>query len=490
MIFLIIFLALGLRLINLSQSLWLDEAVQAITAKGPFLGIFEELLGDFHPPLYHLLLWGWVRIFGASEMSLRLPSVLFGIGCVFVMYKIAMHVHREIITIGRKDGIGAILISVFLATAPFHIYYSQEARMYSMATFFAALSMYFFIKINKSTKFRIDKSYLGYFISTSCLIYSDYYGFLILLAQIIGGLIIFRKNLSLYISTSLYFYISIFLFYLPWLPFLITQFKTGLAATSDLPVWGNLVNINFLKAIPLTLVKFAIGRITIFDKKIYALIAGVLGLVYGWLILRGLIMRKKLFNCSTAQLLIGLWLIVPISIAWLVSFFVPNYQPFRLLLVLPAFYLLLAMGISSIQSNKVAVFLSFFVIFVNLTSLFVYYKDPYFWREDWRGVAEFLKKENTPLIISSKTFDWPLVYYQQQKNLIYVTEKVGTIKTEDIARLLNKLSGFKKVYYTPYLASLYDPLNLTTKWLKLDGFVKIKEISFNQVPLWIYENRN
>jgi len=78
MIYIIIAISLVLRLVNLNQSLWLDEAVQAITAKGPFLGIFEELRGDFHPPLYHILLWGWVRIFGASEVSLRMPSVIFG----------------------------------------------------------------------------------------------------------------------------------------------------------------------------------------------------------------------------------------------------------------------------------------------------------------------------------------------------------------------------------------------------------------------------
>jgi len=88
MIFLVLFLALILRLINLNQSLWLDEAVGAITVKGPFLGIFEELRGDFHPPLYHILMWGWVRIFGASEISLRMPSVLFGVGTVLVIKKL------------------------------------------------------------------------------------------------------------------------------------------------------------------------------------------------------------------------------------------------------------------------------------------------------------------------------------------------------------------------------------------------------------------
>ena len=507
-LFFVLLLAFVLRTVNLNQSLWLDEAVQAVTAKGPFLGIFEELRGDFHPPLYHILLWGWTRIFGASEVSLRMPSVIFGTATIWVLYLITKQIVPKKFSIFNFQFSIPEIAALFLATAPFHIYYSQEARMYSMTTFFATLSMYFFIKIingltnyelriKKLKKFRINELtnygfFWGYFVSTACLIYSDYYGFLVLLAQIIGGVIIFRKNLNIYISKFLHLYIPIFLFYLPWLPFLISQFKTGVLATTALPEWKNLVNASFIKAIPLTFVKFAAGRITIFDKKIYALIVGVLGLVYGWLILKGVIMGKKLFNCSTAQLLIGLWLVVPVFIAWLVSFFVPNYQPFRLLLVLPAFYLLLAIGISSLQSNKLAVFLSSFVILVNLTSLLVYYRNPYFWREDWRGVANYLKSQQIPLVISSDTFAWPLIYYQQEKNLIAVGKGVRKVSEEDKINLtanLRQIKG-KRLAYTPYLADLYDPDKKIPSWLKEMGFDKIGKISFNQVPLWIYENRH
>jgi len=479
-LFFVLLLAFVLRIFNLNQSLWLDEAVQAVTGKGPFLGIFEELRGDFHPPLYHILLWGWVRIFGASEVSLRMPSVIFGVGTVGIVYLI-----MRVIT-GRWL---PILGAVFLATAPFHIYYSQEARMYSMTTFFAALSMYFFIKIiNELTnrELRITNCFWDYFISTLCLIYSDYYGFLVLLAQIIGGLIIFRKNLNLYISKFLYLYIPIFLFYLPWLPFLISQFKTGVLATTALPEWKNLVNASFIKAIPLTFVKFAVGRITIFDKKIYALVAGIIFVIYGWI---GVYKGYKSYKDNKYYKLILLWFLIPIFGAWLGSLVIPNYQPFRLLLVLPAFYLLLAIGISSLQSNKVAVFLSSFVILVNLTSLLVYYRNPYFWREDWRGVANYLKSQQIPLVISSDTFAWPLVYYQQEKNLVAVGKGVRKVSEEDKINLtanLRQIKG-KRLAYTPYLADLYDPEKKIPSWLKEMGFDKIKEISFNQVLIELWE---
>ncbi len=70
----ILAVGLTLRLVNLNQSFWLDEAVQAITSKGTFLSLFAELRGDFHPPLYHLLMWGWAHLFGNGEIAMRLDG--------------------------------------------------------------------------------------------------------------------------------------------------------------------------------------------------------------------------------------------------------------------------------------------------------------------------------------------------------------------------------------------------------------------------------
>ena len=49
-------LALGIRLIHLSQSFWLDEAAQALESARPLTEQFE-LSGDFQPPLFHLLVY-------------------------------------------------------------------------------------------------------------------------------------------------------------------------------------------------------------------------------------------------------------------------------------------------------------------------------------------------------------------------------------------------------------------------------------------------
>lgn len=445
-VFLLLGVSLILRLVNLNQSLWLDEAVQAITARESFSYIFQEIIGDFHPPLYHFLMHFWVGIFGSSEIALRMPSVLFGIGTVFVIYKI-----------------GGLLPALFLATAPFHIYYSQEARMYSQTAFFASLSMYFFINLEKSKK----NKYL-YFLATILMLYSDYYGFLVLLAQMIY-LAVKKKN-----KFIIYNLLFIILCYLPWLPMLITQLKTGMLATQTLPGWGRLVNVTFWKAVPLTFIKFTIGRITIFDKKLYAVISGFVILLCGFFISKTLFKKKNL--------LITLWFFVPLLVSWLASLLVPNFQPFRLLLILPAFYLLLAEGISSISNKKISSIVVGLFLTVNLVSCLVYFFNPYFHREDWKGTVNFLLEQKKLVILPSETSNWPIKYYDKNNKIKLLSMGSGVEELKEVDEIKDQ-----NVFLINYLTDVFDPKGLIVGKLKEEGYNKIREINFNQINLIEYK---
>ena len=83
--YLILLVALVLRLVSLNQSLWLDEATSALVVRMSVGDMFARFLpGDFHPPLYYLILKFWVSIFGNSEISLRMPSVIFGVITILI----------------------------------------------------------------------------------------------------------------------------------------------------------------------------------------------------------------------------------------------------------------------------------------------------------------------------------------------------------------------------------------------------------------------
>src|SRR3989344_2157842 len=169
MILLILILALILRSISLDQSLWFDEAINVVYAKSNDFWWFvtKYPIGDFHPPLYFALIWLWGNIFSFGEFVIRIPSVLSGTATVFLTY-----------LIGRKlfsKNIG-LIAALFLSLAPLHIYYSQEARMYSLTTFSVTLASYFLLKFVNKERF----AFLGYFFSVCLVVYSDYLAYLIL----------------------------------------------------------------------------------------------------------------------------------------------------------------------------------------------------------------------------------------------------------------------------------------------------------------------
>ena len=124
--------AFALRIINAGQeSLWYDESFTAWVAKLNLGNLWTAVQGDVHPPLWYAIEWINVHLFGSSEFVLRLPSVLFGTLAVYLVYRLAIAVRFEPRT--------ALAAGVIAAVLPGALYYSQEARMYSMLCCFVLL---------------------------------------------------------------------------------------------------------------------------------------------------------------------------------------------------------------------------------------------------------------------------------------------------------------------------------------------------------------
>ena len=130
-------LALAVRLIGLTyHSLWFDEVVSTVWAAKPAGEIWRAGLSfvqDKHPPLYYLLLHGWTRLLGESDVSVRLLGVLIGALAVLPTYGIGRRLGGD-----RAGALAALL----LALNPFLIWYSQEARMFMPATTFLLVGLY------------------------------------------------------------------------------------------------------------------------------------------------------------------------------------------------------------------------------------------------------------------------------------------------------------------------------------------------------------
>ncbi len=136
----IILIGFSLRTYNLTyHSIWFDESVSIRWAKESvprILDVSLNLVEDRLPPLYYLLLKFWGTLVGLSEWSVRYPSVIFGVLLIPIMYKIGSRLFNSEV---------GLVTAMLTACNPFLIWYSQEARMYSLAVCLASLAVLCFI---------------------------------------------------------------------------------------------------------------------------------------------------------------------------------------------------------------------------------------------------------------------------------------------------------------------------------------------------------
>lgn len=385
---LIIFFASLVRLISLNQSLWLDEATTAQVVKHfNFVEIINKFSPrDFHPPLYYLFMKSWTNIFGYSEIALRMPSIFFSLMAGWIIYLLG--------------GVWAAAIVLF---NPLVVYYSQEARMYMMATFFLTTAFYFF----KNKKW----VWFGLF---SILSFYTFYGSIFLIASFFIYLL-YKKEYKESIVSGLIFVAGLGLISSLLLQQL-TNSKTVLAQVAN---WSGVLGKANLKNLFLIPIKFVIGRIDFHPKWVYYAVAGLWSAFVWFLAVKS--GRKN-------KLLLFL-LVFPIGAGFFVSFATPLLQYFRFIYLVPILALILA------KSPQRKIITLGFIIF-SLTYLLL----PQFHREDWKSVAANLPDNKSVYMISSSSD--PVKYYKPD------------LKINELTNLrLDSLP--KKITVIPYTATIH-----------------------------------
>jgi len=452
----ILILALFLRIVGINQSFWLDEAIGANAVS---THSYQSILvnfpkGDNHPPLYYLTLKAWTDVFGQSEPSFRSLSLVFALLTIIVTYKIA-----ELLS---KNKSFPIISALLVTTSQFHVYYSQEARMYMMAAFFAVLSVYSFIKTLKND--RDIKSFVIFSLAITALVFTDYVPvFLLPFFWIYAA--IYHKNKKWW-KNFLLAHLPLVLLGSLWLPIFIYQSQRGRWLLETLPAWSRLAGGATFKQAALVWIKFVLGRISFLDKAFYYTLISIISIPIIY------IFYRAYKNCKEIKI-VWYWLLAPLIIGFITSFMFPAFIYFRFVYLTSAFYLLLSWGIVSSKNFIQKLFLVAFILLVNFSSWLLYINEPYQQRERWRHAVEFIDeniKENEIVLFENPEPFAPFTWYVKKAEGFGGLDSISANREKTYGKAEKLLQGVEGVYYFEYLKDLHDPQGYLLESIVKSGF--------------------
>lgn len=403
--------AFALRIYELdAQSLWYDEGVTAEVARRGIAELTRWTANDIQPPLYYYLVAAWGSITGWSEWSLRFPSAFFGTLAVPLLAAVTYALT------GRRSA--GLLAAMLAALHPLLVYYSQEARMYSVLTALGVLLAYLVIHAETGAR-RQHSHWAIYVIVATAAIYTHYFAFFLLLALAFAFLVdqLFllprrqsgrpnaartqQADAEILRAPVLGFAVAnliVFLLYVPWISTLITRL------TIDTSYWEGALKLG--EALRHIGISF-IGGETILEEQATLLLAPYA--IATAALIPPLVWRNP--RQIRTALYAVLWLTVPIAGVLLLASLVPKFNARYVMIALPGLILLWAAGLAELSAfsdwnllrgfrSPSAAIRSAFAITLT-TVLFAgfvfadhnWFTDPAFTKAEWRELAQFVRTE-------------------------------------------------------------------------------------------------
>ena len=477
-------LALALRLIELGhQNLWSDELMTLNVSQTALKNLSSALaLESNKPPLYFLLMHCWLR-WGDTEFWVRLPSAVFGaLACALVFF-----LGRELL--GEKYG---WVPSLILAVSPFHMYYSQEARMYALLVLAGAGGMLFTCRFYRTQQLRHALLYL---ICATVGCYTFTYGIFLLPFSCLLGLF-FKPCLS---RTALFTLwatnILVFLLFAPWIPRLLHAINTGVGLQS-------MVRGTSAQASVYTFFVLGLGstfgppmdQLRVFGAHIFTQAP-----VKGGLFIIGLLMVAAAVILGLAKLWrnhrngfffavigLGIFLGCP-TMANFLNPEIPCNPRYSIQAVVPLAIALTGFVMWTVDSGIVGKLLA--VIFAGFigVSLFNNFFNPRYARDDIRSAANFAESLAPPprhLIICADFNQICLRhYYDGPAQILPLTVAHSTVENA-IKPLLPALKGsFGLIYVRPDYG---DPQHILPAWLQQHYHLKL-ERKWTGVTFYLFD---
>jgi mannosyltransferase len=344
-----------LRIYNLGfNSLWLDEAATYSLSNVPLDQIWANMTaGEFNPPLFFVI-EHFMLMLGNNEIVLRFMPALFGIAVVPVMYLVG----KEFM-----DEYAGLIVAAAFTFSPFLLFYSQEARAYSLLLLLCALMMLFFLRAMK-TNALID--WLPFALTGAVAIWTHFYAIVFIAALVSFAAVKYRDEIKpLFLGMAVWFALCLPIFYA-----LGDLIRMRTATAPSYGVQGYDIIISTIRQIS------GFADVLAFIMVVFL----IAGLLWAW------------FNAYEKGALICWMIAISFIVSLFLSLRIPMLERYMIFLTIP-FYLGIAMAyrpfINTINANmKTAYAVLWFIAFFGLLAA-PYYINYYQYqtKEDWRGIA-------------------------------------------------------------------------------------------------------
>ena len=431
---LILGIALVLRCAFLSkESLWLDEVESWWFASDLGRALAAERT---NPPLYYTLLHFWIGWFGTSEAALRSLSVIPGVLSVGLIYALAKKLF--------SPGV-ALVAALYQSVSSFQIYYSQEARTFAWLVFLvlaAGLALWNALQANPGRRRFLYFS--SYALISAFALYAHFITVFFLAG--FGLFVLFRRRRQLipFVASSA---VAVLLF-LPWLMTLLRTAAGG----------GQQYRRYFFLKLPQAYFSFLFGdtlipldgeavthlRTTLMQ---YAPLLSAAILSVGILLPFVWLAWRRWKDRLEYALIIA---VTPVLLAFLVSFKVMVFDERYLIAAAPFLYMVVAAAVAELlrwrkghvaawQSWAALSVLGLYSILLSV-SLYNYFFNPRFGREQWREAVAYVESQDLPntFIVFDPRWLHRCYDYYQKRGVPY-----GSIT--DIADR-GKLAGYDSVW--------------------------------------------
>lgn len=397
----IILLAALIRLLFLDvQSIAFDESFSLAVGSTSWPLLFQAILSDgVHPPLFYALHKVALTIWGHSEFGQRFLAAVFSLLGLPILYQLGKRLFNP--------GIG-LLAMLLLALNPLHVWFSQEARMYSLLSMLVTLSMFFFWEaLNK----RSHRAWVKLMMTNAFIFLIHYFGLLVPVVQLGYLLLTFNQNykhLRLWTLSQ----IGAGVFLVPWLvaTFLrpVQSFGIGFLVRptlQDLPLtfWNLITGINSSVVLALlTLVFFGLAFI-------------------GGLFFRQVITRQTI---KRPQFLLLCWGVGPVIMVWVMSqrrsFYADRYFSF----CIPALLLLASYGAFQLSGPLKRRVVASGLILTTVLGLIISFQSLTYQKDDWRRAAGYVAAHQQPqdvVLLRSLHIKFAFDYYHGRTDSIPAT---------------------------------------------------------------------